>query len=96
MKKTEIAKQLGKQAQQKGMDRLCQHDPELQAMLTVGGTRVAIMKAWYAGYDAAQVQAPATDRQRKLDLIWRSTGKEYRGIRDGQRSIMRWAKYGGG
>lgn len=97
MKKTEIAKQLGKQAQQKGADRLCQHDTKLQAMLNAGGNRVAMMQAWYAGYDAALVQTPdPADRQRKLDLIWRNTGKEYRGLRDGKRSIMRWAKYGGG
>ena len=37
-----------------------------------------------------------TDRQRKLDLIWKGIGKDYRGIRDGKRSITRWAKYGGG
>ena len=38
-----------------------------------------------------------TERQRKLDLIWRKVGAEYRGLSpDGKRSIMRWAKYGGG
>lgn len=101
MKKTEIAKQLGKLAQQNGMDRLCRLDGTLQDMLSFDTpkTNVSLMKAWYAGYDAALVQADVTataDRTRKLDLIWKGIGKDYRGIRDGKRSITRWAKYGGG
>ncbi len=51
--------------------------------------------------DAAGLQKirerDAAERQRKLDLIWRKVGAEYRGLStDGQRSIMRWAKYGSG
>ena len=55
MKKTEIAKQLGKLAQQNGMDRLCRLDGTLQDMLSFNTpkTNVSLMKAWYAGYDAA-------------------------------------------
>lgn len=51
--------------------------------------------------DAAGLQKirerDAAERQRKLDLIWRKIGSDYRGLStDGQRSIMRWAKYGSG
>lgn len=71
-RKTEIAKNLGRQAQQKGMVRLCQHDTELQALLNNSGTQVALIQAWYTGYDEALVEAtgptpmPASELQERV------------------------------
>ena len=71
-RKAAIAKRLGRQAQQKGMARLCQHDTEFQAMLSSTSKQVTLLKAWYAGYDEALVEAtgsapmPASELQERV------------------------------
>lgn len=93
-KKTE-AQALGKKAFTDGKDRLCRLDSALQGMLdgSTPKTNITLMKAWYAGYDTASLASG--NKQGKLDVIWNKTPKEYRSA-NGQKSIMRWAKYGGG
>lgn len=61
MRKVEIAKALGRKAQQSGMERFCKNDHEFQTMLTNAGSRVVLMKAWYIGYDEAAGPAPMPD-----------------------------------
>lgn len=73
-------------------------DPNLSPLISgcQPGQGVKVIEAWTRGWHNANLGIDP-ERQRKLDLIWRKVGAEYRGLStDGKRSIMRWAKYGGG